>query len=77
MDNLPAAALERFNAYALEHLNDLKDLVRIPSISFPGFDPAPLTRCSRAVEALLVKSGLPDVRILDTGAGFPPCSVNG
>jgi acetylornithine deacetylase/succinyl-diaminopimelate desuccinylase-like protein len=71
MDNLPAAALEHFNDHALEHLNDLKDLVRIPSISFPGFDPAPLKRCSEAVEALLRKCGLADVRILDSGAGFP------
>ncbi len=71
MDNLPPAALEHFNDHALEHLNDLKDLVRIPSISFPGFDPAPLKRCSEAVEALLRKCGLADVRILDPGAGFP------
>ena len=71
MDNLPAAALEHFNDHALEHLNDLKDLVRIPSISFPGFDPAPLKRCSEAVETLLRKCGLADVRILDSGAGFP------
>jgi cysteinylglycine-S-conjugate dipeptidase len=70
MDNVPAA-LEHFNAHALDHLNDLKDLVRIPSISFSGFDPAPLTRCSEAVEALLIKSGLANVRILDLGAGFP------
>jgi len=71
MDKLSAAALEHFNAHFQEHLNDLKDLVRIPSISFPGFDRAPLTRCSRAVEALLTKSGLSDVRILDPGAGSP------
>lgn len=71
MDNVPAAALEQFNAYALEHLNELKDLVRIPSISFPGFDPAPLKQCAEAVAALLSKSGLVDVRILDSGAGYP------
>ena len=70
MDNLSAAALERFNTVALEHLNDLKDLVRIPSISFPGFDPAPLTQCAGAVESLLAKSGLSDIRILETG-GYP------
>ena len=71
MDNLPAAALEHFNDHALEHLNDLKDLVRIPSISFPGFDPAPLKHCAEAVASLLTKSGLSDVRILETGAGYP------
>jgi acetylornithine deacetylase/succinyl-diaminopimelate desuccinylase-like protein len=71
MDNLPAAALERFNAFALEHLNDLKDLVRIPSISFPGFDPVRLEQCAEAVASLLAKSGLSDVRILETGTGYP------
>ncbi len=73
MDNnkLPAAALGHFNAHATTYLNDLKDLVRIPSISFPGFDPAPLTHCAEAVASLLMKSGLADVRILDPGAGFP------
>ena len=71
MDNFPAAALEHFKVHAPEHLNDLKDLVRIPSISFPGFDPAPLKRCSEVVRALLMKCGLADVRILDSGAGSP------
>jgi acetylornithine deacetylase/succinyl-diaminopimelate desuccinylase-like protein len=71
MNNARASALEHFTAHASDHLNDLKDLVRIPSISFPGFDPAPLIRCSGAVAALLRKSGLDEVRILDSGAGFP------
>jgi acetylornithine deacetylase/succinyl-diaminopimelate desuccinylase-like protein len=68
----PAApALEYFNARKTEHLNALKDLVRIPSISFPGFDPAALKQCAEAVAALLMKSGLSDARILETGAGHP------
>jgi acetylornithine deacetylase/succinyl-diaminopimelate desuccinylase-like protein len=71
MDSVPTAALEHFNADARELLNDLKYLVRIPSISFPGFDPAPLSQCSKAVKALLMKCGLADVRILDSGAGSP------
>ena len=34
-------ALEHFNSHKSVYLDDLKDLIRVPSISFPGFDPAP------------------------------------
>jgi acetylornithine deacetylase/succinyl-diaminopimelate desuccinylase-like protein len=65
------AALEHFSSRKNEHLNDLKNLVRVPSISFPGFDPAPVRRCAEAAKALLKKNGLTDARILETGAGHP------
>jgi len=65
------AALEYFSKHKAEYLNDLKDLVRIPSISFPGFDPAALKKSSGAVAGLFKKSGLTDVRILETGKGHP------
>ena len=64
-------ALEHFAKHTAVHLNDLKDLVRIPSISFPGFDPAALKKSAEAVAGLLKKSGLTDVRILETGKGHP------
>jgi len=66
-----SAALEQFNTDKADHLNDLKTLVRIPSISFPGFDPATVRQSAEAAAGLLRKSGLQDVRILDTGAGHP------
>lgn len=65
------SALKHFDSCKTGYLNDLKDLVRIPSISFPGFDPAPVRKCAGAVAALLGKSGLADVRILETGVGHP------
>ena len=65
------AVLEHFDNHKARHLNDLKDLARIPSISFPGFDPARVKQCADAVAALLTKSRLSDVRILETGAGYP------
>ncbi len=71
MNNALTAALEYFNNHKTSHLNDLKDLVRIPSISFPGFDPAHVRKSAEAVAALLKKTGLADVRILETGAGHP------
>lgn len=66
-----ASALEHFNNHKNEYLDDLKDLVRIPSISFPGFDPAPVRKSAEATAKLLTKSGLEDVRILDPGIGHP------
>ena len=69
--NLAAPAIEHFTRHKEAYLQDLKDLVRIPSISFPGFDPAALKQSADAVAKLLKASGLTDVRILDTGIGHP------
>lgn len=66
-----ASALEHFNSHRTEHLDELRNLVRIPSISFPDFDPEPVRRCAGAVAALLTRSGLTDVRIMETGVGHP------
>ncbi|HSB34666.1 MAG TPA: M20/M25/M40 family metallo-hydrolase [Nitrospirota bacterium] len=65
------AALEYFLNNKSECLSDLKDLVRIPSVSFPGFDAAPVRLCAGAVAELLRKSGLNDVRLLESGKGHP------
>jgi acetylornithine deacetylase/succinyl-diaminopimelate desuccinylase-like protein len=42
----------------------LKELVAIPGIAWPSFDPEPLERSAQAVAGLLMGSGLEDVRIL-------------
>ncbi len=65
------AALDYFEAHASEYLKDLKALVRIPSISFPGFDPSPVRRCAEAVASLLSRTGLNNVQLLESGAGHP------
>ncbi len=39
-------------------LADLGALVRIPSVAFPGFDPAPVRRSAEAVKALVEATGL-------------------
>jgi acetylornithine deacetylase/succinyl-diaminopimelate desuccinylase-like protein len=70
-NDLASSALDHFNRRKTENLHDLKDLIRIPSISFPGFDPSPVRQSAEAVANLLRKSGLRDVRILDAGAGHP------
>ncbi len=69
--NTPSAALKHFARHTKDHLQDLKDLVSIPSISFPGFDTAPVLAGADAVAALLRKHRLNDVRILETSPGYP------
>lgn len=66
-----ASALAHFNNSRSSYLDDLKELVRIPSISFPGFDPAPVRQSAEFTSRMLSASGLTDVRILDPGEGHP------
>lgn len=51
----------------------LKDLVSIPGIAWPSFDPAALDRSAEAVAALVRNAGIADVRILrcDKEDGMP------
>lgn len=71
MTDQRSRALDHFSAGRSGYLSDLQDLVRIPSVSFPGFDAAPVSACAEAVAALLRAHGLSDVRILGAGAGYP------
>jgi acetylornithine deacetylase/succinyl-diaminopimelate desuccinylase-like protein len=64
-------ALDFLNNNRTAHLDALKDLVRIPSVSFPGFDPAQVRRCAKSVASFLKECGLNDVRLLETGTGYP------
>jgi hypothetical protein len=52
---------EHFESY----LEDLKTLVRIPSVSFPGFPEKELQRSAEAVAQLLKLRGLENVRLLE------------
>ena len=62
-------------AYAAGHygefLDDLKTLARIPSVSFPGFDPKQVDRSAEAVAALMSERGLENVEILRIPGAFP------
>ena len=55
-------------SYAAQHqkefVEDLKKLVAIPSVSFPGFDPANVVASAEAVAGLLRRRGLENVEIL-------------
>ncbi len=54
-----------------EFLEDLKTLARIPSVSFPGFDPKEVVRSAEAVAALCKARGLENVEILTLPGAHP------
>ncbi|MET4586042.1 acetylornithine deacetylase/succinyl-diaminopimelate desuccinylase-like protein [Pseudarthrobacter sp. PvP022] len=45
-------------------VGQLKDLVKLPGVAWPSFDPAPLDRSAEAVAELVRAAGIADVRIL-------------
>lgn len=53
------------------HRSALEALVRIPSVSAPGFDPARVVASAEATAALLERSGLEHVRLVAPPGGHP------
>src|ERR1700760_4168797 len=64
-------AVEHFDAHTSDYLNDLKSLVAIPSISFPGFDHSHMKRSAQATADLLKKRGFTNVEILSLEQAHP------
>ncbi|UOE43933.1 M20/M25/M40 family metallo-hydrolase [Agromyces larvae] len=54
-----------------EVVERLEALVRIPSVAFPGFDPAPVHEMGQAVVDLFTAAGATDVALLDVPDGYP------
>jgi acetylornithine deacetylase/succinyl-diaminopimelate desuccinylase-like protein len=54
-----------------QYLEDLKTLVRIPSVSFDGFDPANVRRSAEAVAELCRKVGLENVELIELPGAHP------
>ncbi|HJV04810.1 MAG TPA: dipeptidase [Actinomycetota bacterium] len=50
---------------------DLERLIRIPSVSFEGFDPAEVRRSAEATAEVLSSSGLQGVRLLEVDGAHP------
>jgi acetylornithine deacetylase/succinyl-diaminopimelate desuccinylase-like protein len=53
------------------HRAELEELVRIPSISAPGYDPAQVRRSAEAVRDLLAGAGLQNARLLEVEGAHP------
>jgi acetylornithine deacetylase/succinyl-diaminopimelate desuccinylase-like protein len=66
-----AKALARYEQTQRDHLEDLKALVRIPSVSFDGFDPVQVRRSAEATAELLRSRGFQGVRLLEIEGAHP------
>jgi len=64
-------ALAHYSTKKTEYLDDLKALVRIPSVSFAGFDPANVRKSAEATAALLKKRGFDNVQLLEVEGAHP------
>jgi acetylornithine deacetylase/succinyl-diaminopimelate desuccinylase-like protein len=67
----PDRALAHYSAHQKEYLDDLKALVRIPSVSFAGFDPTQVRKSAEATCALLKKRGFENVQLLEVADAHP------
>lgn len=64
-------ALNHYQDHTEDHLEALKALTAIPSVSFPGFDPGEVRRSAELTADLLKKAGLPSVEILSLPGVHP------
>jgi cysteinylglycine-S-conjugate dipeptidase len=64
-------ALTHFASQKNSYLEDLKALVRIPSVSFPGFDAGRVRESAEATAKLLRARGFQNVQLLETEGAHP------
>src|SRR5213082_2983962 len=64
-------ALAHHRQHEKEYLEELKKLVRIPSVSFEGFDKQQVRRSGEATCDLLRRIGLDDVQLLEMPGAHP------
>jgi acetylornithine deacetylase/succinyl-diaminopimelate desuccinylase-like protein len=64
-------ALAHYHAHYPEYLEELKKLVRIPSVSFEGFDKAQVRKSGEATCDLLKRKGLENVQLLEMPDAHP------
>jgi acetylornithine deacetylase/succinyl-diaminopimelate desuccinylase-like protein len=64
-------ALAHHASHQAEYLEELKKLVRIPSVSFVGFDKAQVRKSAEATCDLMRRKGLENVQVLDMPNAHP------
>src|SRR5712692_5765663 len=64
-------ALSHFSKQRSSYLEDLKTLVRIPSVSFAGFDPKYVRSSAEATARLLKEKGFQNVQLLEIEGAHP------
>ena len=64
-------ALVHYSAHKNTWLEDLKTLVRVPSVSFPGFDPKKVRESAEATVKLLKARGFDNTQLLEVEGGHP------
>ncbi|MFT3842244.1 MAG: M20/M25/M40 family metallo-hydrolase [Myxococcaceae bacterium] len=64
-------ALSRYQSEKNTYVEDLKALVRIPSVSFAGFDPKQVRKSAEATAELLKKRGFENVKLLEQDGAHP------
>ena len=64
-------ALAHYDAHSRSYLDELKQLVRIPSVSFAGFDAREVARSADAVADLLRRSGFQRAEVLHVEGTHP------
>jgi acetylornithine deacetylase/succinyl-diaminopimelate desuccinylase-like protein len=63
--------LRQTKAMMPDVLDDLKSLIRYPSVAFPGHPAEPVNSMAEATVTVLKRYGLQDVRLLDIPGGYP------
>jgi acetylornithine deacetylase/succinyl-diaminopimelate desuccinylase-like protein len=71
-----AATKARVAALMPEAIADLKRLVGMASVAAPGFPSEPVHAMASAVCDLFTRAGLPEVRLMDPGGGYPMVYAN-
>jgi acetylornithine deacetylase/succinyl-diaminopimelate desuccinylase-like protein len=61
----------KVRTFITDIIEDLKELISIPSVAFPDYPPEPVYRMAKVTADLMVRSGLSNTRLLEIPEGYP------